>query len=76
MNTNDKTMAREIFGELLYSYSRADAIRDGVLVDVSERARRAGIKHPTACTAGVWALIECLPENDTDTLAGVVADVR
>ncbi|EQD30734.1 hypothetical protein B2A_14023 [mine drainage metagenome] len=76
MNDQDRDAAEAIFGELIYSYSRADAIRDGVLVDVSERAKRAGIKHPTACTAGVWALIECLPENDTDTLAGVVADVR
>ncbi|EQD56202.1 hypothetical protein B1B_09022, partial [mine drainage metagenome] len=63
MNDQDRDAAEAIFGELIYSYSRADAIRDGVLVDVSERAKRAGIKHPTACTAGVWALIECLPEN-------------
>ena len=34
------------------------------------------IKYPTACTAGVWALIDCLPESDTDTLAGIVRDVR
>ena len=24
----------------------------------------------------MWALIDCLPENDTDTLAGAVADMR
>ena len=76
MNQNDETLTREIFGGLIYSYSRADALRDGVLVDVSERAKRAGIKYPTACTAGVWALIDCLPESDTDTLAGIVRDVR
>ena len=76
MNQNDETLTREIFGGLIYSYSRADALRDGVLVDVSERARRAGIKYPTACTAGVWALIDCVPENEADTLAGVVADAR
>ena len=74
--TNDETMAGEIFGDLIYSYTRAQAIEDGVLVDVSERAKRAGIKYPTACTAGVWALIDCLPESDTDTLAGIVRDVR
>ena len=74
--TNDESMAREIFGELIYSYTRAQALADGVLVDVSERAKRAGMKYPTACTAGVWALIDCLPENDTDTLAGIVADAR
>ena len=76
MNDNDRNTAEAIFGELIYSYSRAQALADGVLVDVSERARRAGIRYPTACTAGVWSLIECLPANDTDTLAGVVAAVR
>ena len=73
---NDETMTREIFGELIYSYSRAEALADGLLVDITERAKRAGIRYPTACTAGVWSLIDCLSESDTDTLAGVVADVR
>ena len=73
---NDETLISEIFGGEIYSYTRAQAIEDGVLVDVSERAKRAGIRYPTACTAGVWALIDCLPESTTDTLAGVVADTR
>ena len=76
MNQNDADLSREIFGDLIYAYTRADAIRDGVLVDVSERARRAGIRYPTACTHGVWSLIDCLPSSDTDTLAGIVRDVR
>ena len=76
MNPNDEAMASEIFGEMIYSYSRAQALEDGVLVNISERARRAGIKYPTACTHGVWSLIDCLPESDTDTLAGIVRDVR
>ena len=76
MNPNDETLTRELFGDLIYSYTRAEALADGVLIDVTERARRAGIKYPTACTAGVWALIDCVPGNDADTLAGVVADVR
>ena len=60
MNTNDADLTREIFGEPIYSYSRAQALADGVLVDVSERARCHGIKYPTACTAGVLALIEAI----------------
>ncbi len=73
---NDETLTCEIFGDLIYSYSRAQALADGVLVDVSGRAQRAGIRYPTACTHGVWALIDCLPESTTDTLAGIVRDVR
>ena len=76
MNQNDEAMTREIFGEPICCYSRGDAIRDGVLSDVSERAKRAGVRYPTACTAGVWALIDCLPASDTDMLAGIVADAR
>ena len=62
--------------DLICSYTRAEALADGVLVDVSERAKRAGIRYPTACTAGVWSLIDCLPASETDTLAGIVRDVR
>lgn len=76
MNPNDANLTRELFGEAIYSYTRAQALTDGVLVDVSARARCHGIKYPTACTHGVWALIDCLPESDTDTLAGIVRDVR
>ena len=40
--------------ELAFTYSRARAIEDGVLIDVSETARRIGLKYPTAITALVW----------------------
>ena len=76
MNSTDETMTREIFGEPICCYTRAQALADGVLVDLSERAKRAGIRYPTACTAGVWALIDCLPASESDTLAGIVRDVR
>ena len=65
MNPNDANLSHEIFGEMIYSYSRAQALEDGVLVNISERARRAGIRYPTACTAGVWALIGTMPESCT-----------
>jgi hypothetical protein len=40
--------------DLIHSYTRAQAIADGVLVDVSPAAREAGIKYPTALTRAVW----------------------
>lgn len=40
--------------DVISVYSRADAIEDGVLVDVSETAREAGIKFPVAVTRRVW----------------------
>ena len=39
---------------VIYSYTRAQAIEDGVLVDVSEMGREAGIRYPVAITSTVW----------------------
>jgi len=47
--------------DLISVYTRAEAIEDGVLVDVSEMAREAGFKWPVAVTAEVWAIIENIP---------------
>src|SRR5262245_10384505 len=40
--------------DLIHRYTRAQALADGVLVDVSTVAREAGIKYPTALTRAVW----------------------
>lgn len=40
--------------DLIDVYTREQAIEDGVLVDVSEIAREAGVKYPTALTRAVW----------------------
>ncbi len=39
---------------VIYAYTRAQALDDGVLIDVSETAREAGITFPTAVTCRVW----------------------
>lgn len=43
------------FGAVVYRYTRAQAIEDGVLIDVSATAREAGFRWPVAVTAAVWA---------------------
>ena len=40
--------------EVIDAYSRAQALEEGVLVDVSVLAREAGIKFPVAVTRAVW----------------------
>src|ERR1039457_1455316 len=47
------TMANEdpVFGDVIYSYTRKQAIEDGVLVDITEMAKEAGIKYPVAITS-------------------------
>ena len=48
---------------LTYTYSRAQAIADGILVDVSEMAREAGIVYPTALTCAVWERYVRVPSH-------------
>ena len=40
--------------DVIYAYTRAQAIEDGVLIDVSEMAKEAGFKFPVAVTSSVW----------------------
>jgi hypothetical protein len=55
--------AAEYFGGIITTYTRAQAIDDGVLVDVSETACEAGFTVPVALTAGVWACICAIPRR-------------
>lgn len=48
----------ELFGDVISSYSRAQAIEDGVLIDVTKTAKEVGFNFPVAVTAGVWGVIE------------------
>lgn len=50
--------------DLIHVYTRAQALADGVLVDVSEIAREAGFKVPVALTAAVWADCVAWPKED------------
>lgn len=45
---------QEIFGEVISEYSRATAIEDGDLVDVTETAKEAGFKFPVAITRTLY----------------------
>jgi hypothetical protein len=51
--------------DLIHSYTRAQALADGVLVDVSTVAREAGIKYPTALTRAVWERYVKVPPGVT-----------
>jgi hypothetical protein len=55
----------EIFGEPIHPYTRAQAIDDGYLIDVSETAREAGFRLPVAITRSTWA--DCIEWTDADS---------
>jgi len=53
---------KETFGNVIHAYTRADALADGVLVDVSEMAREAGFVYPVAITRAVFEILDPSPE--------------
>ncbi len=44
----------EMFGEIISSYTRAQAIEDGVLIDVSDTEAAKLFKHPCAITSSLF----------------------
>ena len=51
--------------EVVITYSRADMIADGEMIDVSETARLIGFRFPVGMTLSIWAL--CVEWTDADT---------
>lgn len=64
-NPSINPAAEAIFGEVIYSYTRAQAIEDGVLVDAGRMAQEAGFKWPVALTSAVWE--DCVAWTDDDS---------
>ena len=61
------TQLEEYFGETVYSYTREQAIADGVLIDVTEPAAKDfGFKVPVAITQAVWQ--DCISRNNNTQL--------
>ena len=40
--------------EIISVYTRQDAINDGIFIDITETAKEAGIKYPTAVTSNLY----------------------
>jgi hypothetical protein len=69
-DTDPDPAAGDPFGgaEVVYRYTRARALADGVLVELTGWAREAGFILPVACTAGVWA--GCVVPDESLRLRG------
>lgn len=57
----------DVFGELIHVYTRARAIADGVLFDVSDVAGEMGFRVPMATTAAVWSDCVTWSADDSDS---------
>jgi hypothetical protein len=67
-------------GTLIFAYTRAQALDDGTLIDVSDLARDAGFSVPVALTLAVWSdcvawdqAREVAPQDETGRLWDVLA---
>jgi hypothetical protein len=47
--------------DVIHRYTRAEAIADGVLVDVTSTAKEAGFRFPVALTRAVWERCVAVP---------------
>jgi hypothetical protein len=63
MEDQDFFTANDVTSE----YSRAEAIADGVLIDVSQTAKEAEIRLPCAMTAAAWETCVAWSNVDTET---------
>ena len=48
---------------LIHSYSRREAVEDGVLIDVTATAKEAGFRYPVALTSAAWATCVYVPDG-------------
>jgi hypothetical protein len=64
MNDQNKTAA-DIFGPVLYTYSRSQAVADGLQVEVSKVAEEAGIRFPVFLTRAVYDSFVRVPPGVT-----------
>lgn len=66
---------RSVFGEVISTYTRAQAIEDGVLIDVTGQKGAEYFKVPCVLTASVHAAIACGQGKDADTYQARLWDV-
>jgi len=71
-NISYEKTAESFYGNVISTYSRAQAIEDGVLIDPGSMAREAGFKWPVALTTDAWA--ECVVWADDDSKQQVHQD--
>jgi hypothetical protein len=64
MNTEpNKPQTDSPFGEVIYAYTRSQAVADGVQVEVTKTAKEAGISIPVFLTRTVYDAYVAVPQN-------------
>ena len=63
---NNPSTEHPFYGEVIYVYTRAQALADGALIDAGSMASEAGFRWPVAVTAAVWEDCVAWSESDSD----------
>ena len=71
-NISYEKTTESIFGDVISTYTRAQALEDGVLIDPGTMAAEAGFKWPVAITADAWA--DCVAWTEDDSARQVHQD--
>jgi hypothetical protein len=69
----EHTTQDSVFGAPIHVYTRAQALADGNLIDVTDTAREAGFRLPVAITAAAWA--DCVAWSAADSQRQTCQDV-
>lgn len=64
MNNSSHDLA-EFFGQPIYIYTRAQAVADGLQIEVTKTAQEAGIRYPVFLTRAVYDNYVAVPEGVT-----------
>ena len=72
-NSSNEHSTESLFGEVISTYTRAQAIEDGMLIDVSATGQQAGFCWPVALTSATWE--NCVAWTEEDTQKQICQDV-
>jgi hypothetical protein len=71
-NISYQKTTESIFGDVISTYTRAQALEDGVLIDPGTMAAEAGFRWPVAITADAWA--DCVAWTEDDSAKQIHQD--
>ena len=71
-NISYEKTTESIFGDVISTYTRAQALEDGVLIDPGTMAAEAGFRWPVAITADAWA--DCVAWSEDDSAKQIHQD--
>ena len=71
-NISYEKITESIFGDVISTYTRAQALEDGVLIDPGTMAAEAGFRWSVAITADAW--VDCVAWTEDDSAKQIHQD--